>query len=276
MNNLSWPATILLGIMLGLVAVAAERTADEERRGSIADGATAAPSEPGATGDADDGRSGGDAGDEGAEGGDGGSGGETSPDTGGASVDYAVTLTFDDGPHPVYTPQVLDLLEQHDATAVFCVVGQRVREHPEVLRQVVDAGHALCNHTDTHDDELADRDRDKIERQIAEADEAIEAALGGEADVPYFRQPNTAVQPEVEPVLDDLGLRPLDWTVDPRDWSRPGTTSIVQDVLGQIRPGAVILLHDGGGDRSQTVAALEQILAGLDAAGYRTVLPGDS
>ncbi|TDE09441.1 polysaccharide deacetylase family protein [Jiangella asiatica] len=272
MNQLSWPATILLGILLGLAAVGAERSADDEGA-AAAGGATASPTASSDGGDGPDSGSGSgeSSGDSSAD-----SDGETSPDTGGEPLDYSVTLTFDDGPHPVYTPQVLELLDQYDATAVFCVVGQRLREHPEVVRQIVDAGHALCNHTDTHDDQLSERDRDEIEQQIAEADEAIDTAVGDDVAVRYFRQPNTAVQPEVEEVLDEFGLEPLDWTVDPRDWSRPGTMSIVQDVLGQIRPGAVILLHDGGGDRSQTVAALEQILAGLDAAGYRTVLPGDS
>ncbi|TDD68306.1 polysaccharide deacetylase family protein [Jiangella aurantiaca] len=206
---------------------------------------------------------------------DGDSDGETNPDTGGVAEDYTVTLTFDDGPHPVYTPQVLELLEEHDAIAVFCMVGQRAREHPEIVRQVVDAGHALCNHTDTHDEKLSERTREEIERQITETDEALDDAVGGDTEVRWFRQPATFVQPQVETVLGDHGLEPLDWTLDPRDWSRPGTESIVQDVLGGLEPGSVILLHDGGGDRSQTVAALDQILTGLDAAGYRYVLPGD-
>ncbi|WP_053202114.1 polysaccharide deacetylase family protein [Jiangella muralis] len=256
MNNLSWPATIILGIVLGLIAGAAENAGVGQNEPSAS-----ASESPSATPDSGSGG--------------GSGGGETNPDTGGSTEANTVTLTFDDGPHPVYTQQVLKLLEEHDAIAVFCMVGQRAREHPEVVRQVVDAGHALCNHTDSHDEQLSGRTREQIERQIGETDEALDAAVGGDTEVRWFRQPGTYVQPQVRAVLDDDELEPLDWTVDPRDWSRPGSASIVQDVLGQVEPGSVILLHDGGGDRSQTVAALDQILTGLDAAGYRYVLPGD-
>lgn len=258
MNQLSWPATVLLGILLGMALVAADRPADERTAAEEAGPGRAPGQGAGDAGDADD-----------AE--------QTNPDTGAAGADansnYALTLTFDDGPHPTYTPEVLALLEQHDAVAVFCVVGERVREHPELVRQIVEDGHALCNHTYTHDEQLSDRSRATIEQEICDTTDAIESALGHEADVRYFRQPNMYVQPEIMPVLDSLGLEPLDWDIDPRDWSRPGSESIVQGVLSEVRPGAVVLLHDGGGDRSQTVAALEQILDGLDTAGYRYALP---
>lgn len=258
MNQLSWPTTILLGILLGLAAVAADRSVDPPQA-SAPDPKTSQPPAP--------------------SGGGGGGDVETNPDTGGVPVsadEYVLTLTFDDGPNPTYTPQVLDLLDSHDATAVFCVIGKRVREHPEVVRQIVDAGHALCIHTYTHDEQLSERNRDEIDKEISDTIDAIEAAVGDQTDVRFFRQPNTHVQPQVRPAIDEFRLEPLDWTIDPRDWSRPGSMSIVQDVLNQIRPGAVVLLHDGGGDRSQTVTALEQILDGLDAAGYRHVLPGES
>ncbi|SDU72588.1 polysaccharide deacetylase family protein [Jiangella alkaliphila] len=283
MNNLSWPATILIGILLGLIAVAAGNgeTRGDDPTASPSESPSASPGAGGGSGSDDSGGGSGSGGDSGSGSGsgdsDGGdSDGETNPDTGGDAEDYTVTLTFDDGPHPVYTPQVLDLLEKHDAIAVFCMVGQRVREHPEVVRQVVDAGHALCNHTDTHDEQLSARTREQIEQQIDETDEALDDAVGGDTEVRWFRQPGTYVEPQLAPILDERDLEPLDWTLDPRDWSRPGATSIVQDVLGHVEPGSVILLHDGGGDRSQTVAALDQILTGLDAAGYRYVLPGDS
>lgn len=289
MNNLSWPATIIIGILIGVIAFAANNPDNDgdDATASPAESATASPgsgsgagsgdgdgggSDPGSGSGSGEG-SGGGSGDSGDSSGD--SSGDGAPDTGGGPADYTVTLTFDDGPHPVYTPQILDVLESHDATAVFCMVGERVREHPEVVREVVDAGHALCNHTDTHDEKLSERTREQIVHEIGATDEAFDDALGEEAEVRWFRQPNTYVQPPVEAVLDDVGLEPLDWTVDPKDWSRPGAVPIVQETLGQLEPGAVILLHDGGGDRSQTVTALEQILTGLDAAGYQYVLPGD-
>jgi peptidoglycan/xylan/chitin deacetylase (PgdA/CDA1 family) len=291
-NNMSWPAAIVIGILIGVIAFAANNPDDgDDATASPAESATASPGSESGSG-SDDGDGGGGSGDDGGGGsgsdsgdGDGGSGdsgdgsgdsnGDGAPDTGGDPADYTVTLTFDDGPHPVYTPQILGVLERHDATAVFCMVGERVREHPEIVRQVVDAGHALCNHTDTHDEQLSERTREQILREIGDTDEAFDDALGEEAEVRWFRQPNTPVQPPVEAVLDDVGLEPLNWTVDPKDWSRPGAVPIVQETFGQLQPGAVILLHDGGGDRSQTVTALEHILTGLDAADYQYVLPGD-
>ncbi|PSL02072.1 polysaccharide deacetylase [Haloactinopolyspora alba] len=269
MNNLSWPACILIGVLLGMGFAAADRTVDQREQG------TAAGPEAGAGEATPPARA------DGAGAGDAGGSGDGAPEDGGSGTtgnpnsDYALTLTFDDGPHPTYTPQILDILAEHDATAVFCVVGERVRAHPELVRRTVAEGHALCNHTFSHDDELGRRDQAAVESEISETNAAITAAVGRDVEVPYFRQPNTYVQPRIVSVLDSTGHRPLDWTVDPRDWSQPGTASIVQDVLSEVRPGAIVLLHDGGGDRSQTVAALERILDGLDTAGYRYELPGE-
>lgn len=276
MNNLSWPTCVLLGILLGMGLVAADRSTGETPSASAEaadpDSEAAGDEAGGSGGDGDDGGNG----DSGGSGGSGG--GDGHPDTGGAPTsggEYALTLTFDDGPHPAYTPQVLELLDRHDATAVFCVVGRQVREHPELVRRIVASGHRLCNHTFTHDQRLAKAGPDAVAREIARTHSAIEDAVGPDVEVRYFRQPETYVRPEIMPALDDAGLEPLDWTVDPRDWSEPGATSIVQGVLSEVRPGAIVLLHDGGGDRSQTVVALEQILAGLDTAGYRHSWPGD-
>lgn len=261
MDRLSWPTCILLGILLGLGAVAAQRTEADRTATVTADGA---PQQPATSGDDTSSRS------------DAGSAGDASdvaPDTG-RKDNYTVTLTFDDGPHPTYTPEVLDLLEQYDATAVFCMVGKEAAAHPQLVRKVVAAGHSLCNHSYTHDEQLADRTADRIKQEISKTAKALETAVD-DADVRYFRQPGVHVQPQVEPIAESFDLAPLNWTIDPRDWSRPGTESIVQGVLSELRPGAIVLLHDGGGDRSQTVAALEQILSGIDLAGYSYVVPGE-
>ncbi|MGH8829007.1 MAG: polysaccharide deacetylase family protein [Jiangellaceae bacterium] len=186
-----------------------------------------------------------------------------------------VVLTFDDGPNPTYTPQILDILAEHDTHAVFCVIGQQVPEQPELVRRVDDDGHLLCNHTFTHDEQLADRTDEQITQELSSTLDAIEAA-GVDADVPFVRQPGRFVSPNVAAVAAELHMAPLNWTIDPRDWSRPGTDAIVTAVLDQLEPGGIILLNDGGGDRSQTVAALEPILDGIADAGYRVVLPDAS
>ncbi|WP_162448755.1 polysaccharide deacetylase family protein [Phytoactinopolyspora mesophila] len=199
---------------------------------------------------------------------------------GGASVPAlrggnSVALTFDDGPHPTYTPQVLDLLAEHEVRAVFCVVGVQVRQHPELVRRIVDDGHTLCNHTENHDSELAKRSPEKIDEEIAATAGAI-AEAAGDAPVRFFRQPARYVAPEVAPIAEEHGLTLLDWTVDSQDWKRPGASEIVARVADGLQPGAVVLLHDGGGDRSQTVTALDEILVLIEESGYRATVPVSS
>lgn len=256
---MSWPATILLGLVVGLIAAAAVRggtpddgsalpnTGDPES-GSETAPAADTPPDPSADPAADDEPRGSD------------------PD---ATV---VTLTFDDGPHPTQTEQILKILREHEVRAVFCVVGEQVRAHPELVRKIVEGGHVLCNHTDTHDLRLDQRDDARIEREIRRTADAIEDALP-DAEVPYFRQPAMSVTANVEAVARTFDYRSLDWNLDPRDWSQPGADAVVSRVLGDLKPGAVVLLHDGGGDRSGTVAALPTLLEALDTAGYKVVLP---
>jgi peptidoglycan/xylan/chitin deacetylase (PgdA/CDA1 family) len=182
-----------------------------------------------------------------------------------------VSLTFDDGPSPRYTPQVLALLAQHHATAVFCVVGQEVRAHPHLVRQEVEAGHVLCDHSRDHDLAMNRRGQAYVSQEVRDGLTAIHAAA---ADVPvrFYRQPGGTWSPLVVRAMHQHDLTPLRWTDDPRDWSRPGSEAIVRRVVAQLEPGAVVLLHDGGGDRAQTVEALRWLLTALEAAGWRTAV----
>ncbi|MGD9526116.1 polysaccharide deacetylase family protein [Pseudonocardia sp.] len=188
-----------------------------------------------------------------------------------APGDRVVALTFDDGPDPRYTPRVLELLRQHGAIATFCVVGRQVTAHPDLVRAVAAAGMRLCDHTRAHDEEL----RTRAPAQISEDVLGTRNAMWAVADVhvPYFRAPAGNWSPEVARIAADGGMQPLGWTIDPRDWRRPGAAAIVTEVQQKMRPGAVILLHDGGGNRDQTMAALEQLLPWLGQQGYRFVFP---
>jgi peptidoglycan/xylan/chitin deacetylase (PgdA/CDA1 family) len=179
----------------------------------------------------------------------------------------SLLLTFDDGPDPQFTPQVLALLESHGVHAVFCLIGRMARAYPAVVRAIVADGHTLCDHTWNHDMHLATRSASVRRVDIAAAARAITVASGGVAPV-FFRAPGGNWSRGLEATARAQGLRPLKWTVDPRDWSRPGTRRIVQSVLAQVRPGGVILLHDGGGDRAQTVGALRALLVLLRERGY--------
>jgi peptidoglycan/xylan/chitin deacetylase (PgdA/CDA1 family) len=181
-----------------------------------------------------------------------------------------IALTIDDGPSPVYTPQILRLLEKYGVTATFSMVGIEVDAYPGVAREVAAAGHIIANHTWTHPD-LAVLPPVLIVDQMNRAAGAIHKATG---TVPaLFRAPYGAWSPAVLRQCARTGMTPLDWSVDPRDWSRPGVASIVGNIMRNTRPGSIILEHDGGGDRSETVAALKIVLPRLLAAGYHFHTP---
>lgn len=181
-----------------------------------------------------------------------------------------IALTIDDGPSPEYTPQVLRLLEKYRVTATFSMIGLEVDAHPGLVREVAAAGHKIANHTWSHLD-LVYLSPAAVADQIGRATGAIHKATGR---VPaLFRAPYGAWSPVVLRQCAEAGMTPLDWSVDPRDWSRPGVAAIVGNIMRNTRTGSIILEHDGGGDRSQTVAALTIVLPRLLDAGYRFTTP---
>src|SRR5271166_2850614 len=181
-----------------------------------------------------------------------------------------IALTIDDGPSPVYTPQILRLLDQYQVTATFSMIGLQVDAHHGVAREVAAAGHTIANHTWSHLD-LAVLPPVAVIDQMNRATGAIHTVTGR---VPtLFRAPYGYWSPVVLQYCAQTGMTPLDWSVDPRDWSRPGVASIVSNIMSNTKPGSIILEHDGGGNRSQTVAALKIVLPRLLAAGYQFTTP---
>jgi peptidoglycan/xylan/chitin deacetylase (PgdA/CDA1 family) len=176
-----------------------------------------------------------------------------------------IALTLDDGPHPVYTPQVLALLQRLGIRATFCMIGQQIAANKSLVSEVVAAGHMIANHTWDHADQ-SKLTYSKVRSEISRANDAL-STVGVYPSI--FRAPYGAWSPAVFQACAAANLRPLDWAVDPKDWSRPGTSTIVSRILQQTRTGSIILEHDGGGDRSQTVAALKIVLPELLARGYR-------
>ncbi|MEU6072328.1 polysaccharide deacetylase family protein [Micromonospora sp. NPDC047074] len=174
----------------------------------------------------------------------------------------AVALTFDDGPDPVWTPKVLDRLRAARVTATFCVVGTQARRHPDLVRRIVREGHQLCNHSWHHDMDLARRPAAEIRRDLARTNTAIRAAVPG-AKVPFYRQPGGRWTREVVTVAKQLGMRSLHWNVDPQDWGKPTAPTITKRVRAAARPGSVVLLHDGGGNRAATLAACPHLITDL-------------
>jgi peptidoglycan-N-acetylglucosamine deacetylase len=173
-----------------------------------------------------------------------------------------VALTFDDGPDPQWTPQVLDLLARYQIKATFCLVGINVVEFPQLVKRIFDAGHTLCNHSWIHDTKMSGRSHDSIYNDLARTNAAIKAAAPG-SRVSYYRQPGGAWSAGIVAVAKQLGMTSLHWQVDPRDWAKPGARSIASTVTSATTPGAIVLLHDAGGDRRGTVEALRTILPNL-------------
>lgn len=176
-----------------------------------------------------------------------------------------VALTFDDGPHPVYTPQVLRILEEQGVPATFFVVGRNAQRHPELLRKIRSAGHSLGNHTFSHTKLTAVRNgllREELERtrDIILEETGVNTLL--------FRPPFGAFDARS---LAELAIRRLEvvlWSVDSRDWVTPAAQEIRQNVERTTQAGAIILLHDV---HPQTVEALPGIIQFLKSRGYSFV-----
>ncbi|MDQ4118034.1 MAG: polysaccharide deacetylase family protein [Actinomycetota bacterium] len=197
--------------------------------------------------------------------------------TGTAGQGRTVTLTFDDGPNPRYTPRVLDVLGAHRVPAVFCMVTRVAREHRDIARDVLARGHAVCDHTSDHDPGLAARsDRAIAEAMRASSAELVDAAGDPALQVRFFRAPEGRWSPGLARGAATLGMRPLGWSVDSRDWTGASKDAVLHTVRSQLGNGSVILLHDGGGDRATTVAVLEELIPWLRDQGYRFVLPDET
>ncbi|MBB4950888.1 peptidoglycan/xylan/chitin deacetylase (PgdA/CDA1 family) [Kitasatospora gansuensis] len=192
---------------------------------------------------------------------------------GGEDSEPTVALTFDDGPHPENTQRVLELLRRHDVRATFFCIGLNALAHPALVRRIVEEGHLLGNHTWSHA-YLPDLGREGLRQQLDFTAEVLAEASGVGQPV-LMRPPYGGRSPQLMERVADLGLTTVLWDVDTEDWAEPGAEVIAERVLRQVRPGSVVLMHDGGGDRSQTVAALPRIIDGLRRRGYRFVTPAE-
>ncbi|HEX6471919.1 MAG TPA: polysaccharide deacetylase family protein [Streptosporangiaceae bacterium] len=180
----------------------------------------------------------------------------------------AVALTIDDGPDRTWTPRVLDLLAHHAVTATFCLIGVQVRKYPELVREIVEAGHDVADHTMHHPVNLHRLPTRRIDAEVGDAHHLI-SDVGGVAPR-LFRAPGGIWSRKVLRSVARHGMVPLDWDVDPRDWSRPGTRHIARTLL-RARPGDILLCHDGGGDRSETVRALHTVIPRMKDRGLEFI-----
>jgi peptidoglycan/xylan/chitin deacetylase (PgdA/CDA1 family) len=189
--------------------------------------------------------------------------------TGRVKTPRTVALTFDDGPSPTYTPQILRLLRRDHVPATFFVIGELAQRYPNLVRAETRSGMSVGNHSWDHPESppFVDLAAARLRSEITTTDAEL-ARLGDR--VHLFRPPGGSFDPSLVAVTEAQGLRVVLWDVDPRDWA-PGATArgIARAVLGSVKPGAVVELHDGGGDRSATVAALPKIVRGIRKMGFR-------
>ena len=179
-----------------------------------------------------------------------------------------VALTFDDGPNPYYTSQILAVLQQYGVHATFFTIGEQVQAYPDLIQQEYAAGNVIGNHSWNHPD-LTKLSANEVHSQLSTTADAIQQATGTRPT--FFRPPYGAINNAVQAQATELGFTSTLWSVDTLDWQGPGKSAIINTVLTNVQNGSIILLHDGGGDRSQTVAALPTIITQLQARGYQLV-----
>jgi peptidoglycan/xylan/chitin deacetylase (PgdA/CDA1 family) len=180
---------------------------------------------------------------------------------------HQIALTFDDGPW-YDTPQFLDILEREHVHATFFQIGEQESQYGSVDRRILADGDMIGDHTETHADVAGGGSFARNE--IAAAAAAIRRASGGFTPC-LFRAPGGAFSPSLIAVARSMGFTTIQWDIDPRDWARPGTGAIYGNVIAHAHNGAIVIQHDGGGDRSETLAALPLEIATLRSRGYRFV-----
>lgn len=181
-----------------------------------------------------------------------------------------IGLTFDDGPWPD-TPAFLKVLHDEGVRATFCMIGSQIPRMIDIVHQVADAGMTVCNHTVDHNMYLDRAPADVVRSDVQGGHDAITAALN-KAPVLY-RPPGGTLSPEIIAAAGRAGEQVIHWTIDSMDYRKLGADAITQRVVGLAKPGAIVLLHDGGGDRLQTLAALPRIIDMLRAQGYAFATP---
>ena len=178
-----------------------------------------------------------------------------------------VALTFDDGPAPA-TVEILAVLRRNHVKATFCMLGVQAKRYPAIARKVVREGHQLCNHSRDHKN-LARLSKAAARAEVADGQRQIHAATGVTPKI--FRFPYGSSDAQSRKVVAGFHLRRLGWDVDPQDWRRPPTRQITARIVRHAHRGCVVLMHDGGGDRSHTAASLDATIKQLRKHGYRFV-----
>lgn len=182
-----------------------------------------------------------------------------------------VALSFDDGPDIRFTPMVLDVLDKHDVKATFFMMGSRAKEHRDIVERVNNAGHVIGNHTYWHPN-LPKEELDRLDWEVKETEKVIEDIVGYKPRL--FRSPYGALNEEMVEKLAAMDNKIIGWDVDSIDWKQPGADVVADNVLSNVSPGSIILMHDGGDwtmDLSGTAEGLDRIITKLKDDGIEFV-----
>lgn len=193
--------------------------------------------------------------------------------TGVARGSKQLALTYDDGPNDPHTQRLLDVLARHDVRATFFLIGRYVQQRPDIVREMVKAGHEVGNHTFTHP-LLTFKSAQEVRSELEQCDKALTDAVGEHPNL--FRPPFGGRRPGVLRIARRMGLEPIMWNVTGYDWNATAAEPIERKVASQVRGGNVILLHDGGhrefgANRSYTVTATDRLISRYKSEGYEFV-----
>ncbi|WP_078553460.1 polysaccharide deacetylase family protein [Bacillus alkalicellulosilyticus] len=190
----------------------------------------------------------------------------------GPATTNKIAITFDDGPDPRFTPQVLEVLQQYNVPATFFVMGSRAIAYPELTRRMVEEGHIVGNHTYWHPNLVKQGDLATLETEVMKTEDTLNDILGYRTKL--FRAPYGFLYNELVEKLAELNYTVVAWSVDSLDWRELGATETAINVLSNMHPGAIILMHDGGdwdADRTSTIESLHQIIPQLQEQGFEFV-----
>jgi peptidoglycan-N-acetylglucosamine deacetylase len=183
-----------------------------------------------------------------------------------------IALTFDDGPDPRFTEDVLDILNQYNVPATFFLMGSRAIAYPEIVERMNNEGHVIGNHTYFHPNLVKEGDIATLEREVTRTEDVLRDIIGYETSL--FRAPYGFLYNELVEKLAEMQYSVIGWSVDSLDWQEDPPEVIASKVLDNVQPGAIILMHDGAdwdGDRTNTIESLKQIIPSLQEQGYEFV-----
>ena len=186
------------------------------------------------------------------------------------STTKAIALTFDDGPHPTYTAQILDILAEHNAKATFFVLGIYAQKYPHIIRRQIAEGHEVVIHSWAHG-RYTQMSTAAVAEDIARCQKLIRSLSDEPVGLRWVRPPYGAKNAAVKGVIAQAGCQVATWSVDPADWRQPGSEALYQRVMSRAHSGAVVVMHDGPAHREGTVKALRRIIPGLQKRGYELV-----